>query len=137
MGLEYLLNTLETEVCAMSETFGRLVKSMLEQRQLSQRGLAKLIGKNHTYISKIESGKERPSSDVVVALAKALGADSAELQLAAGQLPHEYAEAIRERPEVRRLVDLAASGKLPERFYKKLDQFIEKEARVNVPVWLE
>jgi len=121
----------------MSETFGRLVKSMREQGQLSQRGLAKLIGKNHTYISKIESGKERPSAALVVALAKAVGADSAELQLAAGHLPRGYVEAIREKPAVRRLVHLAAAGNLPDRFYRKLEEFVEKEARVNVPVWLE
>ncbi|MBY0449989.1 MAG: helix-turn-helix domain-containing protein [Cyanobacteria bacterium] len=53
--------------------FGRYIAQLREERRLSQRDLAKIIGFSQNTLSKIENGQTAsPSLDVVLALSRAL-----------------------------------------------------------------
>ena len=56
---------------AMSQTFGKLIRQARKQKEYSQRELAKLVGVNYTYLSKLENDHAGypPSEDVIDLLA--------------------------------------------------------------------
>jgi transcriptional regulator with XRE-family HTH domain len=60
-------------------TFGSVIRSLREDRGVSQEDLAAAAGIHTTYLSGIERGRRNPSWDVVVALAAALNLTLAEL----------------------------------------------------------
>ena len=121
----------------MPENFGTLLRSVRRQRSLSQRELASKAGVHHTYISKLESGDERPSQEVIRSLAGALGLDRIGLELGAGYLPDEFVKVIAARAELRALLALAARNRLSDDAYRTLNEIAEKANKVNRPVWLK
>ena len=52
---------------------GAAVRALREALGISLRTLAKDIGRNAGYLSRVESGKDRPSPDTMVRIAKRLG----------------------------------------------------------------
>lgn len=52
--------------------FGNRVKSQREYKQLSQRQLAKIIGKTQSYVSLVETGKYMPTKEVANEFARAI-----------------------------------------------------------------
>lgn len=59
---------------------GRVLKTLREQRELSQRDLAKKARVTQAYIALLEGGeKKNPSLDVLTRIAKALGVPVGEL----------------------------------------------------------
>jgi transcriptional regulator with XRE-family HTH domain len=64
--------------------FGKFIREKRTEAEISQLGLARAIGVNHTYLSKIESGKmPPPSAETVLKLADALDGSSYEFLCAA------------------------------------------------------
>lgn len=55
------------------------LKSLRDARGITQAELAEMIGVNQAYVSKIEAGIANPSLDKILAIAKALHAQPAEL----------------------------------------------------------
>lgn len=76
---------------AFHEAFGRALKVLRAERGLERKELAALAGLSYPYLSEIESGKKRPSSRAVLALADALGVPAHQLW--------EMAEGLRLRAE--------------------------------------
>jgi transcriptional regulator with XRE-family HTH domain len=94
-------------------TFGRRLRELREARRWSQVDLASHAGLSIGYISKLENDLyRRPSADVFLRLAKAVGVDPADLYWAAG-----YSEAAPESevddPELQ--LYLSQVGRLAER----------------------
>jgi len=58
----------------VSETFGKLIRQARKDKEYSQRELAKLIGVDYTYLSKLENDHAGypPSEDVIEALGRHL-----------------------------------------------------------------
>ena len=52
--------------------FGKRLKEMREQNGLSQSKLANLVNLHHSIIGRYERGEAKPTSDVIIKLAKAL-----------------------------------------------------------------
>ena len=122
----------------MPEPFGPLLRGLRETAGLTQSGLARAVGVNSGYISRLEAGeRSAPGADLVRALADALQLAPAErdrLLAAAGYLPPSLAhldpgdptlalvvrilgdEAIpaAERDEFRTIIRLVARRWLPE-----------------------
>ena len=121
----------------MDKSFGQIVREARAKKGLSQKELAARAGVHHSYISKIESGRELPSQEKVGELANALGVEKLSFELAAGYLPSQLVKVVAGREELRRLLLLAARGKLSEKAYEKIRELVSQEDRVNVPVWLE
>ncbi|GBD21714.1 putative HTH-type transcriptional regulator [bacterium HR28] len=77
--------------------FARILREYREKHDVSQYRLAKAVGVDHSYISRLESGQRRPSYDIVLSIARALdlqGEEKKTLFAAAGFLPPEELEAL-------------------------------------------
>ncbi len=75
--------------------FARILREYREKHDVSQYRLAKAVGADHSYISRLESGQRRPSYDIVMAIARALelqGDERKMLFASAGFLPPEELE---------------------------------------------
>ena len=60
--------------------FGQKLKELRLEKRLSQRGLAEKVGKDFTYLSKIENGKmSPPSRETIIRIAKELETDAEKL----------------------------------------------------------
>lgn len=76
------------------KTFGKLIRKARREREYSQRELAKLVGVNFTYLSKLENDHADypPSKEVIQSLAKHLNLDETELAQLAGRINPEDTE---------------------------------------------
>lgn len=66
-------------VADLRSVFGRRVRELREERQLSQEALAHAAGIHVTYLSGIENGKRNPGLLIIGRLARALSTPIAEL----------------------------------------------------------
>jgi transcriptional regulator with XRE-family HTH domain len=84
--------------------FGQRVRALRQERGLSQRALASLIGINFTYVSKIENERldfgEYPSEDLIYRIAAALEVDGDELLILAKKIPDRIRQRVFQRPDV-------------------------------------
>jgi transcriptional regulator with XRE-family HTH domain len=84
--------------------FGQRLRALRKERGLSQRALAKKLGVNFTYLSKIENERldfgEVPSEDLICRIAAALEVDGDELLILAKKIPEQIRQRVFERPEV-------------------------------------
>lgn len=71
----------------MGETFGQVIRQARREQEYSQRELAKLIGVDYTYLSKLENDRADypPSQEVIESLANNLGLDAEDLRKLAGR----------------------------------------------------
>lgn len=81
-------------------SLGGYLRDLRHAAGLSQRAAAQSVGVSFPHISKVESGHEVPSADLLRALAKAYGADPDELLLAADRLPEDVEDAVIEKREL-------------------------------------
>ncbi|NJL00370.1 MAG: helix-turn-helix transcriptional regulator [Spirulinaceae cyanobacterium RM2_2_10] len=73
----------------MKRNFGELIRAARKQKRYSQRELAKLIGLDFTYLSKLENDRAdyAPKEEVIRSLARQLDLDEEELIFLAGRVP--------------------------------------------------
>lgn len=79
---------------AVERTFGKTIRQARKQKEYSQRELAKLIGVDYTYLSKLENDHAGypPSEEVIHKLASQLGLQEEELRRLAGRIMPEDAK---------------------------------------------
>lgn len=79
---------------AVNQTFGNLIRQARRQKEYSQRELAKLIGVDYTYLSKLENDRAGypPSEEVIHELARHLELNEDELRRLAGRITPEDAK---------------------------------------------
>ncbi|PIC75719.1 XRE family transcriptional regulator [Sporosarcina sp. P19] len=68
--------------------FGKRLRKLREQRQMTLRYLADLADLSYSFIASLEKGRYNPSRETICALAAALEADKNELLILAGYLPN-------------------------------------------------
>lgn len=75
-------------------SFGKLIRQARKDKDLSQRDLAKLVGVNYTYLSKLENDHAGtpPSEEVIHKIAEHLELNAQELQYLAGRITPEEAK---------------------------------------------
>jgi transcriptional regulator with XRE-family HTH domain len=71
---------------SQQRSFGQVIRERRRERSLTQAEVARRIRTSVPYVGHLESGKRRPSDNVVARLAEVLGLDSRELFL----LAHPY-----------------------------------------------
>ncbi|NES20255.1 MAG: helix-turn-helix transcriptional regulator [Symploca sp. SIO3E6] len=78
----------------MNQTFGKLIRKTRKHKEYSQRELAKLVGVDYTYLSKLENDHAGyPPSEVVIhKLALHLGLQEEELRRLAGRITPDDAK---------------------------------------------
>ncbi len=81
-----------------AQNFGQIIKQARKEKSYSQRSLAKLIGIDFTYLSKIENNRAdyAPKEDVIRALARELDLNEDELVFLAGRIPQRDEELLRQ-----------------------------------------
>jgi HTH-type transcriptional regulator, competence development regulator len=88
--------------------FGQRLRELRRAKNFSQRALAKKVGINYTYLSKIENERldfsDYPSERLILRLAKALDADADELLLLAKRIPEQIRQRVLERPDAFRVL---------------------------------
>lgn len=82
----------------MEQTFGRTILKARKQNGYSQRDLAKLLGVNYSYLSKLENNRADypPKEEIIRGLASHLHLDAEELIVLAGRLPQQYEEFLKQ-----------------------------------------
>jgi len=75
--------------------FGELLKDLRTEKGVSIKKLAKDVGLDYTYISKLENLKVNPSSKVVKRISDYFNYNSDELMLSAGKIPKDIEEILR------------------------------------------
>ena len=78
----------------MSQTFGKVIRQARKEKEFSQRELAKLIGVDYTYLSKLENHHAGypPSEDVIHKLALHLDLKEEDLRYLAGRITPDDAK---------------------------------------------
>lgn len=115
----------------MKQKFSEIIRNARKEKGYSQRELAKILGLDFTYLSKLENDRAdyAPKEDVIRALAKNLDLDEEELIFLAGRIPQQEEDLLkqhyktmptlfrrmRENPEfARRVLQEAELGELGE-----------------------
>jgi transcriptional regulator with XRE-family HTH domain len=82
--------------------------------------LATKVGVGFPHISKIESGKESPSEELLQRIASALGASADELLLVANRVPEELADVVREKELAPQFLRMWKEGAISDAQVEKL-----------------
>ncbi len=102
-------------------TFGERLRQIRKSRNVNQRDLAKTVGIDFTYISKIEAGSMKPpSAQVIHLLAQALETNEDELFALAGKIPAGLKTMLKDNPLLTELVGILSREKLPESVYREM-----------------
>lgn len=80
--------------------FGVKMRELRKQNGVGVKTLARSVKVDHAYLSRIESGRVKPSEQIVRKLAKALKHEEAELMLLADHVPPAWKGAIHKSPQV-------------------------------------
>ena len=121
-----------------SETFGRRIRSLRQERNLTQRELADRVaarlkgdegrGFDVTYLSKIENDRlGAPSVPVVIQLAAILATNCDELLALAGRTPPDIGKTLVNSPGARAFFRSATDLALTEDDWAKLLQRIQRQ----------
>jgi transcriptional regulator with XRE-family HTH domain len=79
--------------------FGEILRQLRSARGQGIKSLAPDLGKNYSYLSKLENHTIMPSPELVGRIAKYYNYDRDQLLLSAGRVPEEILEILRENPE--------------------------------------
>ena len=84
----------------MGKSFGKLIRKARKDKGYSQRELAKHLGVDFTYLSKLENDHADypPKEEVIRKLAKNLNLNPEELIFLAGRIPQQYEEILKQNP---------------------------------------
>ncbi|MBD1842455.1 helix-turn-helix transcriptional regulator [Cyanobacteria bacterium FACHB-63] len=82
----------------MSQSFGRLIRDARKEKGYSQRDLAKRVGLDFTYLSKLENDRAEypPKEEAIRQIAIQLDLDAEELIFLAGRFPERDEEVVRQ-----------------------------------------
>jgi transcriptional regulator with XRE-family HTH domain len=85
----------------VEKSFGKLIRQARKDKGYSQRELAKFLGVDFTYLSKLENDRAdyAPKEEVIRGLARNLSLDEEELIFLAGRIPQQYEEILKQNPK--------------------------------------
>jgi len=111
--------------------FGEYLKSSRKKSRMSQRELAKLVGVDFTYISKIENGTmPAPSEETIKKIAAVLGEEADKMILLAKKVPSEIHEVIFQHEELPAFLRKAPS--LTKKQWEKINEILaDNEGKYN------
>ena len=82
----------------MSQTFGEVIRAARKEKGYSQRELAKQIGLDFTYLSKLENNRAdyAPKENVIRIIAQKLDLNEEELIFLSGRIPQRDSELLKQ-----------------------------------------
>ena len=127
--LEDRLNPLHAK-----RTFGTIIRELrLKKTQYSLRKLAETLGISPAYLSRLESDRDPPPSEqIVIKMARALGADSDELLSDANKVSPDLVRIIKNHPKsVPAFLRLAKEKDFSEEDWKRISEYVRSKIRGN------
>ena len=111
-------------------TFGKKIRELRKQKQLTLRQLAEMVGVHFTYMSKIENERlpHTPSFKTIQGLAKALDADELELLELAHKVPPSIGTLFKQKEALQFFRRAASTIHKPEE-WKELSEYLEAKNR--------
>jgi transcriptional regulator with XRE-family HTH domain len=101
--------------------FGRRLRDLRKQKNVSQRDLAAQVGIDFTYLSKIEVGRSAPPSEEVIRhIARVLDANEDDLINLAGKVPKDLKAVLEESPQAVELLRVLSERKLSDDTYRRM-----------------
>lgn len=79
--------------------FGQILRQLRTENHVGIKTLAPALGVDYSYLSKLENETMGPSAEMVARVANYFNYDRDRLLLAAGKVPDEVLEILRENPE--------------------------------------
>lgn len=112
----------------IDRSFGKKIQELRQDKDLSQRELAKKAGLDYTYLSKIENAKmPPPQQDIIPKLADVLEADINELLILAGKLPPIMGQTLKRSEGARQFI-FRYAPKLSEDDWERLLRHIKTDS---------
>jgi transcriptional regulator with XRE-family HTH domain len=110
-------------------SFGQHLRSIRQEKHISQRVLAEQIGVDFTYLSKIEQGHMKPPSEVVIRkIARALDTNADTLMNLAGKVPSDLKATLYDNPLLSELLRVLSERRLPDEKYQQMLALIPRES---------
>lgn len=111
----------------MEQTFGQALREARRSKGVSQRELAKRVGVDFSYISKIENDRlSPPAADTIVKICHALEVPVEELLALKGKIPSDFEDAIGASPAALKFVRRAQAMELTEEEWEQLTQQLRR-----------
>lgn len=108
-------------------TFAKYLKN-IRIKKMSQRELARRIGVNHSYISKIENNVEPPpSEETLINIARELDIDAEKLILEAKKVPSTFESLITQNPEVSNFLSIIKDKDISRHVIDRINKLILNE----------
>jgi transcriptional regulator with XRE-family HTH domain len=105
----------------MKETFGQKLRTLRRAAGITQRELAKKVGVDFSYISKLENDRlPPPAADTAVKISGALGITPDELVAATGKIPPQIQQSVGSSPAAIRFLRTAQAMELSEAEWQQL-----------------
>jgi len=105
----------------VQDTFGRKLCALRRAANVTQRELAKRVGVDFSYVSKLENDRlPPPAADTTVRICKALGVAPDELLAASGKMPSQIQQSIGSSPAAIQFLRSAQAMKLSEAEWRQL-----------------
>jgi transcriptional regulator with XRE-family HTH domain len=111
----------------MEETFGQKLRALRRAAGITQRELAKRVGVDFSYISKLENDRlPPPAADTVVKICEVLDVAPDELLAATGKIPPRVQQSIGSSPAAIRFLRSAQAMELSEAEWKQLSEQLKR-----------
>jgi len=119
LNVEYYINIMDT--------FGDMLRRCRRESGLSQRELAKRVGVDFSYISKLENGRlPAPAAETILRLTEVMGTSAEELLAAAKKMPTGINERLAEKPAALRFLQEATQMGLSEEEWVQLRESLHE-----------
>ena len=114
----------------MAETFGHTLRQLRRAKGVSQRDLAKRVGVDFSYISKMENDRlPPPSADTVLKICEALEESPDKLLALTGKVPTTVRKMIGTSPAALQFIREAHSMRLSDNEWEKLTHRLRRIRR--------
>lgn len=111
----------------MPQTFGQALRELRRSKGISQRDLAKKVGVDFSYISKIENDRlPPPAADTIVKICNALETPPDTLLALSGKIPSELWETIGSSPAAIEFIRSAQSMDITEEEWRELAKQLKR-----------
>lgn len=118
----------DRRAAAPRPSLGQTIRRARTEKELTLKDVAEGLGLHLAYLSNVERDRERPSIEVIDALAEFLDLDGEELRALAGRLTDEELAYLRGNPGVMRLLAAMMAAGFGERETDKLTRQVERRA---------